>query len=33
MRIPKDPHKFILSLGFAIVTAIDLYNYIKFLLK
>lgn len=33
MKLPKDPHKFIFSLGFAIVAAIEFYKYIMFLMR
>jgi hypothetical protein len=31
--LPKDPHKFIFSLGFAIVLSIELYKFIIFISK
>jgi hypothetical protein len=33
MHFPKDPHKFIFSLGFAIVLCVELYKFIRFIAK
>jgi hypothetical protein len=33
MQFPKDLHKSVFSLGFAIISAVELYKYIQHLLK
>ena len=31
MKLPRDPHLFLLKTGLAIVLAIELYKFIKFI--
>lgn len=31
MQLPKDPHKLIFSIGFAVVLAVELYKFIVFI--
>jgi hypothetical protein len=31
MQLPKDPHKFLLSLGLTVILAIELYKFIRFI--
>jgi hypothetical protein len=33
MHLPKEPHKFIFSFGFAIVLCVELYKFIRFIAK
>ncbi len=31
MNLPRDPHRFLLSLGLTIILAVELYKFIKFI--
>lgn len=31
MQLPKDPHKVLLNLGLAIIMAVELYKFIRFI--